>query len=176
MFKCKCGREFTTKNGLGYHERFCSKRNIFLDNGYECYIGNHGEKIYIHREILEIKLKRKMMPGEVAHHIDGNKRNNNPKNITLTTRAKHAQQHWVEKTDMEKESSIKAACETKGNKGKTIYGSSCYNAKLNETKVLEIKKKLRDGAKQTDLGKLYNIDRTVIRDIKYGHIWKHVSL
>jgi len=47
MVECECGRKFTTPQGLGYHKKFCGKKKISLDRGYEYYIGNDG-KTYIY--------------------------------------------------------------------------------------------------------------------------------
>ena len=51
--------------------------------------GNSGEGktypksfgVHAHRTVAERMLNRKLKPGEVVHHIDGNKRNNNPNGI-----------------------------------------------------------------------------------------------
>ena len=38
---------------------------------------------YVHRWAKENQLGRKLKPGEVVHHIDGNKRNNSPSNLKV---------------------------------------------------------------------------------------------
>jgi len=45
-----------------------------------------GEQIYEHRHVLERKLGRKLLPGENAHHMDGDKLNNDPSNLELWSR------------------------------------------------------------------------------------------
>ncbi len=53
-------------------------------------IGNRHE----HRVVAEAKLGRRLQPGEVVHHIDGNKRNNNPENLMVfANQALHSQWH-----------------------------------------------------------------------------------
>ena len=47
MLYCECGREFTTPQGKGKHKKYCGKYEIFLDNGYQCYIGKEGKTVYI---------------------------------------------------------------------------------------------------------------------------------
>lgn len=56
---------------------------------YEKTFGRHT-----HRIVAEQILSRPLKPGEVVHHIDGNKRNNNPENLMVfASQALHAQWH-----------------------------------------------------------------------------------
>lgn len=38
---------------------------------------------YVHRWVVEKKLRRKLKPGEVVHHKDGNPLNNSPGNLKV---------------------------------------------------------------------------------------------
>lgn len=49
---------------------------------------------HMHRVVAEKKLGRALAPGEIAHHADENKRNNDPSNIdVLASQAEHARLH-----------------------------------------------------------------------------------
>lgn len=54
---------------------------------YEYYwtIDIDGNRVYkeVHRDLAEKKLGRKLLPSEVVHHIDGNKKNNNINNLMV---------------------------------------------------------------------------------------------
>lgn len=59
--------------------------------------GKAYPKIYqrhAHRVVAERKLGRKLKPGEVVHHIDGNKLNYHPDNLMIfRSQAEHLQWH-----------------------------------------------------------------------------------
>ena len=63
-------------------------KDFIVKNGYKfILLPNHpraNSKGYVreHIVILEKKLRRKFYPGEVSHHIDGDKMNNSPGNLT----------------------------------------------------------------------------------------------
>lgn len=58
---------------------------------YEKTYGRHT-----HRIVAEQILGRELLPGEVVHHIDGNKRNNDPTNLMIfSSQAEHAAWHMA---------------------------------------------------------------------------------
>ena len=61
--------------------------------GYKMLTLPDGSTIAEHRAIMESKLGRKLLPTEIVHHINGDKRDNSEENLVLTTRAAHINEH-----------------------------------------------------------------------------------
>lgn len=55
----------------------------------------HGR--HEHRVVAEALLGRPLLPGEIVHHIDHNKRNNAPDNLLVMTQSEHARLHQTGK-------------------------------------------------------------------------------
>lgn len=51
----------------------------------------YGEKV--HRLVAEKMIGRPLLPNEVVHHIDQNKRNNDPNNLMVMTPSEHSRLH-----------------------------------------------------------------------------------
>lgn len=49
-----------------------------------------------HIVVMEKIIGRKVLPNEVVHHIDHNRKNNDPENLVLMTRSDHARLHAEE--------------------------------------------------------------------------------
>lgn len=65
--------------------------------GYK-YIWDGVKKIYLHRHIMSQHLGRELDENEFVHHIDGDKTNNDIKNLQIVTNSQHAKIHAVERT------------------------------------------------------------------------------
>lgn len=57
------------------------------------YMLNNKTKEYAHREVMVKKLGRKLKRGEIVHHLDGNKLNNDPANLKVISRESHIKEH-----------------------------------------------------------------------------------
>lgn len=70
-------------------EKTQRKPRTYSMNTYEKRNGRH-----LHRTVAEQKLGRPLRKGEVVHHIDENKRNNDPDNlIVFSSQREHALHH-----------------------------------------------------------------------------------
>jgi len=96
----------------------------------------------------------------VINHLNGNKADNRPENLEWCTQA-HNARHAFETGLSPKR------CLGKGNNSPA--------SKLREAQVLEIKKALRDGARNIDLARRYSVNKSTIAEIKAGRSWGHVT-
>ena len=103
-FCCReCAKVFTSARMTEYNiihnpesmndSRRRAIRNARLGSGegksYEKTFGRHT-----HRIVAEEKIGRLLKSGEVVHHIDGNKRNNNPENLMVfASQKEHTEWH-----------------------------------------------------------------------------------
>jgi hypothetical protein len=58
------------------------------------YRKHHGR--HEHRIVAERLLGRPLAKGEIVHHKDGNKHNNDPSNLEVMTQSEHMKLHWEE--------------------------------------------------------------------------------
>jgi hypothetical protein len=52
-----------------------------------------GQWVYTHRRVAEKQVGGAIYAGREVHHIDGNKNNNRPSNLTIVSKAEHRQIH-----------------------------------------------------------------------------------
>lgn len=88
-------------------------------------------------------------------HIDGDKQNNYYLNLRWCTHAENIAFAWA--TGLYKH-----------------IGSKHALAKLNEEKVLSIRKEISEGKKSSDIARKYNISPGCVCDIKKGRHWNRV--
>jgi len=110
--------------------------------------------VIVHRLVaLAFLLKRNGK--EIVNHKDGNKENNDVRNL-----------EWV--TDLENR---KHAVE----KGLMRWGEKHPKSKLKEKEVIEIKKLLKLGRKHREISEMFNVQRSAITKIHLGIRWKHIG-
>jgi len=95
-FECaKCGSSFYRRPAeQDARNLYCSRDCYMADRDHNKSYKKIGER-HLHRIVAEKKLGRKLRPKEVVHHIDGNKRNNSPRNLAvLKNQSEHAKIHF----------------------------------------------------------------------------------
>ena|SRR3990167_7674474 len=117
--KCiRCGESFH-RHGGNVNAKYCSRKCACRDRntkehqvvagkaggGVKILLRGTGTRGYVkeygrhqHRVVAEKVLGRKLKKGEIVHHIDENKHNNDPRNLAVIDRADHARIHWYGKS------------------------------------------------------------------------------
>ena len=95
--------------------------------------------------------------GHHVHHVDGDRADNRIENLSYVDARKHVSEHM------------------RGNS--KAKGSKHGQAKLDETKVAEIKRLLATGQYETGkIAEMYGVSRGAIGGIKRGLNWKHITI
>jgi hypothetical protein len=61
--------------------------------GYQQFKDRAERWVLVHRRVAEKKVGGKIYPGREVHHIDGDKSNNRPSNLTILSSAQHRRIH-----------------------------------------------------------------------------------
>jgi len=93
-----------------------------------------------------------------CNHKDGNKTNNRLNNL-----------EWVTSKENKKHAFDTGLCDHR-------RGEHLYNAKLKNEQVKEIKRLLKQGKKNSELAKIFNVSRGVISHIIAGRNYKHIKV
>jgi hypothetical protein len=73
----------------------------YVDSQGYVHILVNGKHVSEHRYVMEQKLGRKLRKGEVVHHLDGNRANNSPENLSLyASSGKHSRDHCLGKPNL----------------------------------------------------------------------------
>jgi len=78
---------------------------VTKDTGYRVILYRDGDRKwrrYEHREIAKNAIGRELQAGEVVHHIDGDRANNDPSNLLVMTISEHVKFHARERRDRNK--------------------------------------------------------------------------
>ena len=82
-FNARVARQSRVKRSL-------TQRGRGEGKSYQKLMGRHE-----HRLVAESRLGRSLLKGEIVHHADGNKRNNDPGNLEVITQAEHMRRHGL---------------------------------------------------------------------------------
>lgn len=82
------------------HQILCGRRGgtvrakqVFGKGKKDWYLKRND--VHIHRSIMEGHLGRSLLPSEIVHHCDGNKRNNTITNLKVMSQKEHARLHFM---------------------------------------------------------------------------------
>lgn len=88
----KAGERITWYNqNVFNHGEYRERQADALRGKGSGYVKDHG--VHKHRLIAEEMLGRSLKPGEIVHHIDGDKGNNDPSNLIVMTQSEHIREH-----------------------------------------------------------------------------------
>lgn len=100
---CGCGEQTSYTFKWGHHTRLFTPEEQARRAGFNdgSTLRDTGEKKgyrkvgqrHEHRRVMEEKIGRPLTRNDIVHHKDENKRNNDPDNLELMTRAEHIRHH-----------------------------------------------------------------------------------
>lgn len=117
-------------------------------------VGGRQRIFAVHRVVAAVFIGDAPFPGAIVRHLDGNHRNNAPGNLAWGTHAENSADRDAH--------------------GHTCCGSRAPNAKLTESDIPRIRRRLAAGEFASSLGREYGVAKKQILEIKHGRTWKHV--
>lgn len=137
-----------------------AQRDRGNSTGYRKLNGRHE-----HRVVAELMLGRPLAPGEIVHHVDGNKRNNSPGNLRVMLQRDHMIEHGlgVPGKPLEHRPWTKRA-----------KGEALSFAKLTGATVRDIRARVSAGEPQKMVGASYGLPQSYVSQIVNRKRWRHI--
>ncbi|MDP4117648.1 MAG: HNH endonuclease [Bacillota bacterium] len=127
----------------------------------------HGVKHDVHRLVMEEKLGRPLTSSEIVHHGDEDKQNNDPENLELTTRSKHARHHMTGKHPTEE-------TRRKISDYKKLH-PDYSSRKLAFNQVMMVFELHAKGKSLRYIGGFFGVDHTTILNILHGRSYQSLT-
>ncbi|WP_114973369.1 hypothetical protein [Rhodoferax ferrireducens] len=135
--------------------------------------------IYVRRNrvVLASKLGRALTPEEHAHHDDEDRDNDTADNVESLSPSEHNRHHKTGSTHRSESkaktsATLKGLYQTGAMVPRPVIGSKQWCAKLTEEQAGRIK---HSTEKTGVLVARYGVSKTVIKQIRNGKIWKHIT-
>ena len=135
------------------------RKPTITEKGYlkmSFYINGKYKRFFIHRLVMMVFNPVENMDKFQINHIDGNKLNNNVKNLEWCTLLENMQHAWNNKL-----------C-----KNSTPSGNNAHHKKINEDIAKNIREDLNNGFGCTYISRKYKISRSTVYQIKNNITWK----
>lgn len=155
---------FITKSGRVFNSMGNEYHAIADRQGY-IHFSHKGKAIYIHKVVAQYFVPQPFLPllkndKLIVNHIDGNKKNNNYKNLEWATYSQNTRH----------------AYETGLEKAVTGENHHAHKFTIQDIKFIREHYKKRDKKYSSGaLGRMFNVDPSTIRDIVNRKTWKEVE-
>lgn len=99
----KCGRKFTAQILKDKPKKqTLSSQGYFFIKKWGHYRANCNGYVKVADLVLEKKIGRKLKKGEIAHHVNGNRKDDSPENLELMYKKEHDRLHTIERHKTQK--------------------------------------------------------------------------
>lgn len=124
----------------------------------------NGKYVREHRIIMEAYLGRRLGPDEVVHHVNGDGRDNRIENLQVMDKCAHHVKHRREQTNFYRIPYTQNA----------QHGEDNPSAKVTAGDVVEIRRRVGSGERQTVLAAEYGLDKTAVYQMVHRKTWRHI--
>jgi len=153
---------------------------IYVYVGYGHHLANERGYAMEHRVVAEQMLDRKLEPDEIAHHIDGDRQNNEPANLCVMRFGEHMSLHtkqrvWTAESRKRLARSKRGHVVSAKTRAKISASKKASPPRLTVEDVRAIRNELASGTLQRDLASRYGVTDTCICYINRRKTWAHVQ-